>query len=218
MKYRFCYTKDGDARFVSHLDLIRLFSRAFKRAGIPLTYSEGFNPHPKLAIALPLSVGVTSEGEYMDAEIDRPLTKEDLKELNAKMPLGISINSISEVVLGMKKLSDIRFAEYRVTIDGVVDEKALSDFFAMPEIIVEKATKRKTEETDIRPDILHLGLAPENEGKTVLSMVISAGSQANLKPDLVLSAMEQYIPDFHAGDVSIHRMQILADGARSMLA
>ncbi len=217
IKYRFCYAKYGEAKYVSHLDLIRLFSRSFKRAGIPLTYSEGFNPHPKMAIGLPLSVGVTSECEYLDAEVERKLTCEDLEELNRKLPMGLHINGAAERVLGMKKLSDIRWAEYKVTVNGSgITPEQVEAFMTRPEVIVEKKTKRKTEDTDILPDIASLTMAGEGT-EFCLTMVLSAGPMANLKPDLVLLAMEKYIEGFQATDYEIHRVKILAGDGKLLL-
>ncbi len=218
IKYRFCYAKYGDAKYVSHLDLIRLFSRSFKRAQIPLTYSEGFNPHPKMAIGLPLSVGVTSECEYMDAETERPLSREDLDELNRRLPMGLHISGAAERIPGMKKLADIRWAVYTVTVSGGrVTEEELQAFMARPDAVVEKKTKRKTEDADILPDIAALSLAGETEDGVILSMTLSAGPAANLKPELVLAAMARYIEGFSAPDYDIHRAKILSDSGRPLL-
>ena len=218
IKYRFGYAKYGEAKYVSHLDLIRLFSRSFKRAHIPLTYSEGFNPHPKLAIALPLSVGVTSECEYMDAETDRPLTQEDIDALNRSLPLGMHINGLAEIIPGMKKLSDISYAEYRVTVAcSGIEKEQIEAFMAREAIIVEKKTKRKTEDTDILPDIHNMTVLGKDEEGLMLSMTLSAGPSANLKPDLVLSAMEQYIEGFKPEDYDIHRAKILSSAGTPLL-
>ncbi len=218
VKYRFCYAKYGDARYVSHLDLIRLFSRVFKRAGVPLTYSEGFNPHPKLAIGLPLSVGVTSESEYMDAEIERELTKEDFDSLNKHMPMGLHFNSVGERILTMKKLSDIRYAAYRVTVScSPLTDEAVSAILERETLMVEKTTKRKTEETDILPDITELKIEGQTDDGVILYMVLSAGPSANLKPDLVLSALTQYIDGFTVFDYDIHRVSILGSNGKPMM-
>ena len=215
IKYRFCYAKFGDAQYISHLDLIRLFSRAFKRAGISLSYSEGFNPHPKMAIGLPLSVGITSGTEYMDAETEHPLTAEHIEALNKSMPIGIVVNRVAEIIPGMKKLADIRWATYVVTLeDGQADKAALAAFMERESVIVEKKTKRKTEDTDILPDIM--ALSCDDEG-SVITMTVSQGPMASLKPELVLSAMRQYIDGFTAEDYTIHREKILADGGVELM-
>ncbi len=218
IKYRFSYAKYGDAKYVSHLDLIRLFSRSFKRAQIPLTYSEGFNPHPKLAIGLPLSVGVTSECELMDAETDRELSAKDFDELNRCLPMGLHINGAAERIPGMKKLSDIRWAEYRVTVYGKpVTTEDIEAFMGRGAVIIEKKTKRKTEDTDILPDITSLSLEDFSEDSMLLSMVLSAGPEANLKPDLVIAAMEKYIDRFTPIDYDIHRVSILSASGLPLL-
>ncbi len=218
IKYRFCYSKYGDAKYVSHLDLIRLFSRSFKRAQIPLTYSEGFNPHPKLAIGLPLSVGVTSECELMDAETDRVLGVNDIDELNRSLPMGLHINAVIERIPGVKKLSDIRWAEYRVMVYGTpISKEAIEAFMARESVVIEKKTKRKTEDADILPDITSLSLTDASEDCMQLSMVLSAGPAANLKPDLVIAAMEKYIDEFHPADYDTHRVSILSESGQSLL-
>lgn len=218
-KYRFCYAKFGDAKYVSHLDLIRLFSRAFKRAGVPLSYSEGFNPHPKMAIALPLSVGVTSECECLDAELDCVLKKEDVERLNEKMPMGIRMNAVAEIRQGMSKPADIRWATYRITTRsfGLTREK-IEAFMNRESVIVEKKTKRKEAETDILPDITDLSLVGETDEGSVLSMTLSAGSSASLKVDLVLAAMTRYIEDFRLESYDVHRVRILDQNGRDLLS
>lgn len=218
IRYRLCYAKYGDAKYVSHLDLIRLFTRAFKRAGIQLTYSEGFNPHPKMAIGLPLSVGVTSECEYMDAETEHALTGADIETLNRVLPQGVHINGAAERVPGMKKLADIRWAAYTVTVTGApLDEQQIDAFMSRADAVVEKKTKRKTVETDILPDIANLALVCGEEDGAVLSMILSAGPSANVKPELVISAMERYVPSFYVTDVEIRRTAILADDGRALM-
>ena len=218
IKYRFCYAKYGDAKYVSHLDLIRLFSRSFKRAQIPLTYSEGFNPHPKLAIGLPLSVGVTSECEYMDAETDRELSAQDIDRLNQAFPRGISVNGVSQIIPGMKKLSDIRWAEYRISVScPPVDREALKAFYEREDVIIEKKTKRKTEDVDILPDIHAFTVNELSDEGFSLSLIVSAGPEANLKPELVVRAMEKYIDGFAPTDFDIHRVKILSDSGLPLL-
>jgi len=215
IKYRFCYAKFGDAKYISHLDLIRMFSRAFKRAGIPLTHSEGFNPHPKMAIGLPLSVGLTSECEYMDAELDRAISADDVSALNASLPMGISISAAAERLVGTKKLADIRWATYKVTLhDGAVSQDALDAFMARADVVVEKKTKRKVSDTDILPDIAALIVSKDG---TVLTMTVSAGASYNIKPELVLLAMRTYIEGFGATNYDIHRAAIITDDGRNLM-
>ena len=144
VKYRLKFRKFGETRFVSHLDLVRLFTRLHTRAGIPLSYSEGFNPHPKMAIALPLSVGCGSEGEYVDVTYDKDLPEDlILDTLNKKAPIGIEIVKVERLFEGAKKFSSITAAEYTIKIEGTgLNKENLADFFARDSIEIEEKTKR----------------------------------------------------------------------------
>lgn len=201
-KYRLSFSKTGDAQFISHLDLMRLFSRVWRRAELPLAYSEGFNPHPKMSIGLPLSVGVTSSFELLDVELSQPLDPAALMErVNAVMPIGVTVTGCTLVDDTFAKLSDVTAADYTVTLsDGTLSSEEAAAFLAREEIIVEKRTKRGCAPANIRPDILRL----EADGKT-LTMTLHAGSQANLKPDTVLTALRQYVPGFCCTAYQVHR-------------
>lgn len=219
VKYRLQFSKEGETKYVSHLDLVRLFTRAFKRAELPLAYSEGFNPHPKMSIGLPLSVGVTSECEYIEADFHQEVElKELLKRLNRCMPLGVRILAGAQVVLGMRKLSDIALAEYQITFAGTpLTQEMLDAFFGRNEIEMEKKSKRAVRCVNIKEDIRLIRLNGEAEGKQGLTMILSAGSKANLKPDIVLAAMETYIPGFSIDDYDIHRSKIMDEKGQQFI-
>ena len=209
VKYRLEFSKTGETKFVSHLALVRLFSRVFKRAELPLAYSEGFNPHPKMSIGIPLSVGVTSECELLDAEFYAEVDAEEVKErLNAVMPLGIAITKVRQLETGAAKLSSVAWARYRVVLHGAdVSEQELADFLARDTIEIEKKTKRSEKLTDIKPDIASV----RRTEASALEMELATGSAANLKPDVVLGAMRLYIPGFVPEDWDIHRLR-MSDG------
>ena len=117
-KYRIQFTKYGDMKYVSHLDLIRLFTRIFHRAELPLAYSEGFNPHPKMAVLLPLSVGFESACEYIDVEFLSGVSMLDcLKKLKGKLPIGMDVPEITELNETSKKPKEIRYASYEFTFN-----------------------------------------------------------------------------------------------------
>ena len=97
-KFRIQFTKYGDMKYVSHLDMIRLLTRMFHRAELPVAYSNGFNPHPKMSVLLPLSVGFESSCEYLDAEFEKSVSMlECLKKLKTAAPLGMEIPQICEL-------------------------------------------------------------------------------------------------------------------------
>lgn len=212
-KYRLQFTKYGDMKYVSHLDLIRLFTRIFHRADLPLAYSEGFNPHPKMSVLLPLSVGFESACEYIDVEFKDGVGMLDcMKKLKGKLPLGMEIPQITQLNETSKKAKAIRYASYELTFTNPPSEKEIEDFWNLTEINVVKKTKRSEGLADIKPDIMDLYTA---DGKVYA--VISAGSEANLKADLLVTAMEQYIDGFSADSYSVLRTGILDERGTPMM-
>ena len=211
VKYRLKFRKFGETRFVSHLDLVRLFTRLHTRAGIELSYSEGFNPHPKMAIALPLSVGCGSEGEYIDVSYDKDLSESFiLEELNKKAPIGIEIIKVQRLYEGVKKFASITAAEYTITIDGAgLTKDNLAEFFERDSIEIEKKTKRSLAVKNIKENIYHLEMCATYPGGAVIKAIISAGNEATLRPDLLISAMEMYIEGFKADYCDVVRTAIL---------
>ena len=125
-KYRLQFTKYGDMKYVSHLDLIRLFTRIFHRADLPICYSEGFNPHPKMAVLLPLSVGFESACEYIDVEFRDGVGMLDcMKKLKGKLPLGMEIPQITQLNETSKKAKAIRYASYEITFENPPSEEEI---------------------------------------------------------------------------------------------
>ena len=198
--YYLRYKRGESIKYVSHLDFVRVFGRALRRAELPIAYSEGFNPHPLLTFALPLSVGYTSECELMEFVLEEELLEKEIKErLQKAMPTGIEIAEVSMGKTRMKKLDN---ALYIVKAENLPDD--LSDFLSLDSILIEKKTKSGIKETDIRGDIKKLSI---NDGH--LEMLLSAGSRANLKPEVVIRAMNKYIDGYNAGECDYHRKQIL---------
>ncbi len=213
-KFRIQFTKYGDMKYVSHLDMIRLFTRMFHRAELPISYSNGYNPHPKMSVLLPLSVGFESSCEYLDAEFDSTISMLDcLKKLRAATPLGMDIPQIALLNETSRKAKEIRYASYNITTDAKISAQQIEAFLDLDSIVVMKKTKRSEGEADIRPDIMHLCATGENS----FSAIISAGSEANLKPDLLIKAMETYIDGFCPQTVSICRTGILTDRGEPMI-
>ena len=175
-KLRLRFEKTGRAVYISHLDLMHTMQRAFSRAGYALKYSEGFNPHPQISIALPLSVGVASRCEIMDFRLlEEPDLNAIPERLTAVMPEGIRVTDCYEQV---NKVSLLKYLE----IEGVFEyddrdclemEKELTDFFARGAIVITKKTKRGTGESDIRPAIREISFTAA-EGAVFLHAVISA--------------------------------------------
>ena len=193
------YEKTENAKYVSHLDFVRMFGRALRRAHLPMAYSEGFNPHPLLGFALPLSVGYTSECEILEISLTENLSPSEIMDrLNAVLPWGVKILSAHEGKSNMKKLDIALYQVYpEKTPPGTLE------FLSMDKILIEKKTKSGIKETDIRPDIKDIKVTL---GK--IEMTLSAGSRNNLKPEVVIAAMNKYIAGYNSGDCKYHRKQI----------
>jgi len=192
---RICFEKKGDIRFISHLDVTRLFVRAMTRAGIPMRYSEGFSPHPRFTFALPLSVGMESVCELADFycmpdKDGRYMTAKEAREALAPQlaPCGIKLISCEMSGEGkpLKPFSAIRFAVYRAILPYDLDEESIrliSGVCNEDKIVIEKRTKNGMKETDIRPLIGSVC----TDGPREIRLVISAAPDRYLNPEYVIS-------------------------------
>ena len=195
-KLRLRFRKVGRAVYISHLDLMQTMQRAFFRAELPLRYSEGFNPHPLISIALPLSVGTASECELMDFRLrgDADLAALPAR-LTAVLPEGIEILEAYEFT---RKAAELKWLRVRGVFE--YDERNaavllpdLRDFFSRESIVITRKTKRGEGETDIRPAIREICFAPD-EDAVKLEAVISA-QEPTLNPALLADALRQLRPE-----------------------
>lgn len=206
------YAKGEEVKYISHLDFIRTFHRAVRRSELPMAFSQGFNPHPIMTVALPLSVGVTSEGEYLKLGLVGDWSTDEVKSrLNHALPKGLKILEVARTEGKEMDFAKINRAVYRVEVE-VEHEMAvpLDAFLQRKELIVPKKTKSGIKDSDIRPHIFALKQDQRDGNVLTLSMCLSAGSAYNLKPDTVLDAMEQYIDGFHVSFFMVHRISLLA--------
>lgn len=207
-KYRIKYERNDDARFISHLDLMRTFNRALRRAKAPLEYTQGFNPHTIMTVALPLSVGITSESEYLDVTFKEDVNTDTFKDaVNSAMPSGICVIEIRKSD-EERAFKHIETAHYIVTFKGE-KKPDCKGFVSMDQAVVVKKSKSGEKEENILPDI-HMLECAEKDGEYVIDMRINAGSKRNLKPELVMSALEQF-QSIGAQDIRIHRKAIYFD-------
>lgn len=206
-KYILKYSRSAEVRYISHLDFVRFIHRAIRRAGIAMEYSKGFNPHPVMTVAMPLSVGVTSSCEYIKIGFAEDYSERYLLDrLNDSMPPGFKI-------LAVKKDEGYDFrtldrAEYIVDVESNAVpeiEKILSE----KKLLVMKKSKSGIKEADIHPYIYSLEIIGKYEDGVRLKMILAAGNEYNLKPETVLDAMEKYI-DFKPEFFLVHREKILA--------
>lgn len=200
-KYVVVYQKNGIAKYISHLDFVRAMNRILRRGGVPVAYSQGFNPHPLLSFALPLSVGTTGGAELLELTLSEPLSPEVLlHRLNGAAPGGVSFVR-AYVTEDKNAIKGIAFAKYLVTLKQIPEEQQVDAFLQNAQIVVLKRTKSGEKETDIRPMIAEMKMLPGG----ALAMTLAAGNTQNLKPETVLLAMEKYILGFCGAYSAIHR-------------
>lgn len=189
--YRVKYTKGELVKYISHLDFLRCVNRSFKRGKIPVKYSNGFNPHVLLNIALPCPVGVSSICELLDIELYEEMAPEEIKKrLSASLPVGMEVLEV-ERNQNLKDFFDITTALYYTSFksDKEID---IEKFIAEPEFIIEKKSKRGMKEVNVKDFVKKLELKESSGTSYSISMVIDAGNKSNLKPELLLGAMEKY--------------------------
>ncbi|WP_270504679.1 TIGR03936 family radical SAM-associated protein [Eubacterium limosum] len=199
---RFKFTRGEELRFISHLDQQRLFQRAFRRAGLNIAHSNGFNPHPKLSFALAMSVGLMSDSEYGDVVLTRDIDlMEFTKRLNAALPEGLKVVEARRIPQGKTSLSaSLTDSRYRIDValeDGM-DEASLSDILntykSLDEVILEKRNKKgKLVPKNIRPFIQDIRVLSTQEGNAELELRLKYLDQQSVKPELVLQTVNQSV-------------------------
>ncbi len=215
--YRVKFTKGEEVKYIGHLDVMRIFQRAIKRAELPIAYSQGFNPHQLLSFASPLTLGTTSCGEYGDFEFREKVDTEDIKNrFNAVLPFGVKVVDVVLLKNGTEKaMASIAAATYEAVLDDRVTpkmiEENLSGYLAQNEIMVMKKTKNNFKETNIREDIFEIkNISDENTPK--LFMFLAAGSKRNLKPENVVDGFYKYIGlEFNKFDIRYKRVEMFRE-------
>lgn len=206
------YSRDERVKYISHLDFVRLFHRTIRRTGINFVFSQGFNPHPIMTVAQPLSVGVTSDCEYMKVGFDGDYTAEEIvSTINSALVPGYKILAAKKTEGKEIDITKLDRAVYTVETEysGSADVTALME---NKELIVMKKSKSSEKESDIRPYIYSLDEIGRDSGVLTLKMCISVGNTYNLKPKSVLDAMEKYCSGFKAGFMNVHRNSMTCGG------
>ncbi|OAT85570.1 TIGR03936 family radical SAM-associated protein [Desulfotomaculum copahuensis] len=196
-RYRIKFSKQGAARFISHLDLVRTFERAMRRAGLPLVFSQGFNPHPRFSFAAPLPVGVAGEQEYLDLELVEAWPADAVaRRLAACLPEGLTVAGACPVPGHAPALmASVQRADYRVHVqlkEALTPEQldeCLHCLLSLPEVTVIRKTREGKEKFyDIRPGIFNLTGRIDGP-EVLLAMTLQAGSGGNVRPEEVIAAL-----------------------------
>ena len=194
-RFRLKVSRGEEIKFISHLDIIRLWERVFRRARIPLAYSEGFNPHPRLSLAVPLSVGVTSEAELMDVFISRQISPDwFMTAVNQQLPAGIKIDGIYQAALNMPSLQSLaRFAEYKVELETDRTrediEAAISELLSRKQLPWHHHRDTGQRSYDLRPLIDNLWCLDWKPGYCALGMNLRCDSRGSGRPEQVTLAL-----------------------------
>ena len=229
MKIRIKFRKYGVMKFIGHLDMMRYFQKAMRRAEIDIAYSEGFSPHQIMSFAAPLGVGITSDGEYLDIEVHSTRNSiESVKALNDTMVEGVEIVSYRMLPEHAKTaMSIVTAADYNVfykdkgncpfTLDELKG-KVKAFYEDAPEILVTKKTKKSEKVMDLKQLVYDFKVEGTEEAPEFY-INLCTGSSDNLKPELVLESLFNYrnIP-YNANAIQIHRLDVYAKEGDSFVS
>ena len=212
-KHRLLFTKTGRASYISHLDLMRTFPRAFLRAGLDAKQTAGFNQHTFVSIALPLSLGYSSRCELLEFELlsDVPLSEVPAR-MNAVLPEGIEVLCCYESQTPVRNIGFLEW-ECRMSFDTGVPETAVEQFnnlFHVDSLVIQKPSKKAKKgyvELDLIPLIHSLEL--KQEGNALLLHAVLAAQNPGLNPELLISTAREQCPDFQPDFVSFERLEVL---------
>lgn len=211
-RLRVLFGRGEEIKYISHLDLMRMWERVFRRAGVPLAYSQGFNPQPRIALAAPLPVGMTSRGEIMDIWLVQPLSSAEFKAcVIPQLPPGAKILDVYEVSSVEPSLqSQLRWAEYTAVLKNNISSNEamakVAGLLAAKELPREWVRQKTVKRYDLRPFILDLSVENQN-GSPVLMMRLKADASGSGRPEEVLSAL-----GLSAEDAQIERTKLGFEG------
>lgn len=209
-KRRLKFSKTGMGKYISHLDLLRAFTRAITRANLPVRYTQGFNPHQIITFSLPLPIGVTSETEFCDIDFEERVSNQEImKGLNETLPPDIRIISVGELHC---KASNIVLADYEILLSAPckTDVSAVQAFFGKENIPVVKKTKKGETTVNLAEYINRIENLKCFEKKISFTAKLSAGGTMSIKPEILVSALEKELC-VEFDEVHIHRTKIYVD-------
>ena len=214
-KARMRFAKEGRAKYISHLDLMHTMQRAMARCQMPLWFTEGFNQHAYVSVALPLSTGYSGEYEFLDFNLlSEAVPVNAVEALNDVFPEGLRAIEICPLTDGGMPLRDIAWSKYRITwsfADGipagfVQDVQAL---FARDTVEIVKRSKRGEKTVNMR-ELMHGFSLAERDGQAVAEAVTAAGNN-NMSPEYLTRAIAQYLPQYESAGAAYHRLCVYND-------
>ena len=217
------FTKNNKLRYISHLDLMRLFQRAFRRADIPIKYSEGFNPHPKFSVASALTLGISSEGEYMDIELEKEMPiRNFIDDMNNVLPEDIKILECKYVEDTGSISSQIAWGFYKIGYSLTKDmdintlKGKINDFMQLEQIVILKEKKKKgkivEKEENIKEKIGNINVKEVKDRNVVMEVLLRTGDNDNLKPINFIQALKKYTNiDIIEESININRIELFIE-------
>ena len=207
---RLLFEKKGNAIWISHLDLMRVFQRSFKRAGLPLTHSQGYNPRPSVSIALPLSVGVESACELLDFDLDGyEVSCEEMRDrLNETLVSGVKVLEVYEEA---RKLKHLAYLDCVVTLEydnGAPAADAVAELFHRETLFVEKKSKANgIQDQDILPMIRSLNVEQTDSQTLTISARVCC-QNPTLNPMQMVAAIERHAPELKPDFAKCRRVEV----------
>lgn len=214
-KARMRFAKEGRAKYISHLDLMHTMQRAMARCQMPLWFTEGFNQHAYVSVALPLSTGYSGEYEFLDFNLlSENVPINAVEALNAVFPEGLRAIEIYPLADGGIPLRDIAWSKYRITwsfADGVPADFAenVNKLFAQPTVEIVKRSKRGEKTVNMR-ELMNGFALTEQDGQVVAEVVTAAGNN-NMSPEYLTRAIAQYLPQYEISSAAYHRLCVYND-------
>jgi len=220
------FSKTGEMKYISHLDIVRLFHRVLRRAGINMSYSQGFNPHPIISFATALSLGVESQGEYFDLKLDEEIPFREFKEkVNEHMPRGIKI--VEGKYIDSKQdslMSMVEYSDYKIALDFSVEEmnerlvkEWIAGFLEQETIMITRKKKKKRrqrrqeyKEVDVKPLIKNFTVEKVEGRSVVFHTLLTTGSKGNLKPEDLIQLFEKYVQNQSASKELEQPLEIMS--------
>lgn len=214
-KARMRFAKEGRAKYISHLDLMHTMQRTMARCQMPLWFTEGFNQHAYVSVALPLSTGYSGEYEFLDFNLlSENVPINAVEALNAVFPEGLRAIEIYPLADGGMPLRDIAWSKYRITwsfADGVPADFAenVNKLFAQPTVEIVKRSKRGEKTVNMR-ELMNGFALTEQDGQVIAEVVTAAGNN-NMSPEYLTRAIAQYLPQYEISSAAYHRLCVYND-------
>ena len=206
---RVMFRKVGNLQYISHLDLQRTFQRVLVRAGLPLWYTKGFNPHIKMVFGMPLPVGCESECEFLDIRIEREMSCEEVKErLNAELTSELAVHEVYEPT---SKFTDMAFVAYEYTLTlpnaSAAMAREIEAIFANGPVMVAKKSKSGERQVDLC-ELLHTFSVRAKDGVIRMDATLVAGEGKTITPEAIITVLRERMGLF-TGDPLAERYRIL---------